>query len=119
MDIVITGVITKCLDVKSGISQSTGKSWMRASFIMEHEHGQYPRSIRFDVMGEERIKQFGLREGDEITAHLNIDCHEYNGNYYNSIDAWRIERNADVQEQQYEAPQIPDTLFPENDNSPF
>lgn len=31
---------------------------------------------------------------DEITVHLNSRSREYNGRYYNSISAWRIEKAA-------------------------
>ncbi|WP_369916866.1 hypothetical protein [Prevotella sp. oral taxon 376] len=29
--------------------------------------------------------------------HLDIDCHEYNGKFYNQISCWKVDRNAQQQ----------------------
>lgn len=94
MDIIVTGVITQALPVQQGVSQKTGNQWQRASYIIEHEHGQYPRRMVFDVSNG-RIQELALQLGETVTLHLNVDCREYpqgSGRYFNSIEAWKVER---------------------------
>lgn len=100
MDVVISGTITAILPEQSGVSQRTGNAWLRAQYKLEHEHGQYPKSVVFDVIGEEKKKQFNIQQGEEITCHLNLDSHEFNGRHYNSIECWKVERAGQQQTQQ-------------------
>ena len=99
-DVIISGTITAILPEQSGVSQRTGNAWLRAQYKLEHEHGQYPKSVVFDVIGEEKKKQFNIQQGEEITCHLNIDSHEFNGRHYNSIECWKVERAGQQQTQQ-------------------
>ena len=103
MEIILKGVITHVLPTQQGVSQ-TGKPWMKAAYVLEHESGQYSRSCRFDVIGEEKIQRFAIQQGEVLTVHLDIDAHEYNGRWYNDVTAWKVERE---QPPQYVAPQAP------------
>lgn len=92
MDILVSGQIVQILPLQQGVSQKTGQPWMTAQYIVEHESGQYPRRMVFDVKGQQRIQEMNLQVGEQVTLHLNIDCREYQGKYYNSIEAWKAER---------------------------
>ena len=46
----------------------------------------------FNVFGEERIKQFNIQAGEEITVQFDIDAREFNGRWYNDIRAYNILR---------------------------
>lgn len=113
-DIIVSGVIIQALPVQQGVSQR-GNQWMRASYIIEHEHGQYPKRMVFDVSNA-KIQELHLQVGETVTLHLNADCREYpqgSGKFFNSIEAWKVERQyaqQPVQQPQY-APQ-PQTPFP-------
>ena len=99
MDIIVAGIITQALPVQSGVSQR-GTQWSRASYIIEHESGQYPKRMVFDVSGN-RIQELALAPGQQVTLHLNISCREYpegSGKFFNSIEAWKVDR---PQMQQY------------------
>lgn len=125
MDIIVTGVITQALPVQQGVSQKTGNQWQRASYIIEHEHGQYPRRMVFDVSNG-RIQELALQLGETVTLHLNVDCREYpqgSGRYFNSIEAWKVERVQQAPQPQYQqapapapAPQAPPQ--PQYQNAP-
>ena len=86
-----SGVIVKALPVQEGVSQRTGTAWARASYVIQHEIGQYPKSLVFEVNGPDKIKNFGLAEGQQVTVHLAISCREYQGRYYNQIEAWKVD----------------------------
>lgn len=98
-DILVTGTIVMALQPQIGVSQKTGNQWMRQSYIIEHEHGQYPRRLVFDVSNA-KIQELNLQVGETVAIHLNADCREYpqgSGKYFNSLEAWKADRMQQVQ----------------------
>lgn len=114
-DVLISGTIVQALPIQQGVSQRTGTQWQRASYIIEHEHGQYPKRMVFDVSGN-KIQELNLQLGETVTLHLNISCREYpenSGKFFNSIEAWKVDRAG----QQPYAPQ--QVYQPANGQAPF
>ena len=87
----ITGKIIAVLPANSGVSARTGNPWMSQEFVIE-THDQYPRKCCFRVFGEDKIKQFNIQSGEELTVSFDIDAHEYNGRWFNNISAWAVNR---------------------------
>ena len=85
----IQGKITHVLPERSGVSQRTGTPWKAGSFIIETIE-QFPKKCVFDVFGEDRLKQFNIQVGQMLTVSFDIDAHEYNGRWFNSIRAWKV-----------------------------
>lgn len=79
------------LEPRGGVSARTGSNWKSQDFVVE-THEQYPRKCVFSVFGEDRLKEFNIQVGDEVTVSFDIDAHEYNGRWYNNIRAWRVVR---------------------------
>lgn len=98
----ITGRIIAVLPANSGTSARTGNPWMSQEYVLE-THDQFPRKCCFRIFGEDRIKQFNIQAGEEITVSFDIDAREYNGRWFNSINAWAVNRNMQGQA----APQDP------------
>ncbi len=88
----ITGKIIAALEPRKGTSARTGSPWMTQDYVLE-THDQYPRKLCFNVFGEEKIKQFNIQVGEELTVSFDIDAHEYQGRWFNSIRAWAVNRN--------------------------
>ena len=88
----ITGKIIAVLPANSGTSARTGNPWMSQTYVIETQ-GQYPKKLAFDVFGEERIKQFNIQQGEELTVSFDIDAHEYQGRYFNQIRAFNVEKS--------------------------
>lgn len=88
----ITGKIIAVLPANSGTSARTGNPWMSQTYVIETQ-GQYPKKLAFDVFGEERIKQFNIQHGEELTVRFDIDAHEYQGRYFNQIRAFNVEKS--------------------------
>ena len=88
----ITGKIIAVLPANSGTSSRTGNTWMSQTYVIETQ-GQYPKKLAFDVFGEERIKQFNIKQGEELTVRFDIDAHEYQGRYFNQIRAFNVEKS--------------------------
>lgn len=104
----ITGKIIAVLPANSGVSARTGNPWMSQEYVLE-THDQYPRKMCFRVFGEDRIKQFNIQGGEELTVSFDIDAHEYQGRWFNSINAWAVNRA--VQTQQPVQPAATDAPF--------
>lgn len=92
MDLVFKGKIIKALPHKSGVSQSTGNPWEIAEYVVEQTDAQYPKKMLFQVSGPDRIKNINLQEGEMVDIHFDVDAREYNGRYYNTITAFRVDR---------------------------
>ena len=69
----------------------TGNPWMSQEYVIEVP-GQYPRKCVFRIFGEDRIKQFNIQQGEDITVQFDIDAHEYNGRWFNEIRAYNVVR---------------------------
>jgi len=85
----IKGRIIIVHSVENGMSKS-GKAWAKQSFVIETA-GQYPKKIALTLWGEEKINQYDLQPGRDITAHLELESREYNGRWYTEARAWKIE----------------------------
>ena len=85
----LTGKIIAVLPANSGVSSRTGNPWMSQEFVIEVP-GQYPKKCVFRVFGEDRIKQFNIQMGEDITISFDIDAHEYNGRWFNEIRAYNV-----------------------------
>jgi hypothetical protein len=86
----LSGKIIAVLDQKSGISK-TGTSWSVQQYVIE-THEQYPKKMCFDVFCEDKISQFNIQIGDELKLFFDVDAREYNGRWYNSFKAWKVEK---------------------------
>jgi hypothetical protein len=89
----LTGKIIAVLPANSGVSARTGNSWMSQDYVIEVP-GQYPKKCVFRVFGEDRIKQFNIQMGEDITVSFDIDAHEFNGRWFNDVRAFNVTRGA-------------------------
>ena len=86
----ITGKIIAVLPERGGTSK-TGNEWKMQEYVLE-THEQYPKKLCFNVFGADKIAQFNIQAGDELTVSFDINAREYNGRWYNDIRAWKVER---------------------------
>lgn len=86
----IVGKAIAALPVKSGVSQRTGEQWQSREYVIETQE-QYQKRICFEVFGTDKLKEFNIRNNDLIKVHFDISAREYNGKWYNSIRAWKVE----------------------------
>lgn len=89
----ITGKIIKALEPRSGVSARSGSTWCVQEFVIETVEGQYPRRCVFEVFGEDRLKQMNIQVGEQLTVSIDVDAREYNGRWFNSLRAWKVDRN--------------------------
>ena len=87
----LTGRIIAVMPAQSGVSARTGNNWMSQDYVIEVP-GQYPRKCLFRIFGEDRIKQFNIQQGEDMTVQFDIDAHEFNGRWFNDIRAYNVIR---------------------------
>ena len=85
----LQGKVIAVLEARSGVS-ARGE-WKAQDFVIE-THDQFPRKMVFSVFGADRLAQFNIQSGEEIVVSFDIDAHEYQGRWFNSIRAWNIQR---------------------------
>ena len=95
----ITGKIIAVLPANSGTSARTGNPWVSQTYVIETQ-GQYPKKLAFDVFGEDRIRQFDIKQGEELTVSFDFDAHEYNNRWFNQIRAFNVEKSGQQTTQQ-------------------
>ena len=86
----LSGKVIAVLEPRGGVSK-TGNPWKVQEYVIE-THDQYPRRMCFDVFGEDKITQFNIQVGEELTVHFDVDAREWQGRWFNSIRAWKVER---------------------------
>ena len=137
-----TGKVIWMGEKRQGTS-SAGKAWAAQEYAVQDAMQQYPRTVCFNVRGEEKIKEFNIRLGEELKVYFDINAREYNGRYFNDVRAWKVERpnaaqamqpapqqsafvdpfaqmqQATAQQQAPQQPQAQPPQAPQNDDLPF
>lgn len=90
MDNTFTGRVIAIMDERSGISKN-GSTWREREYVIKEDADKYPKTICVKVKGE-NIGKFNIQLGETITAHINIDAHDWQGKWYNEVTAWKIDR---------------------------
>ena len=101
--IKLTGRIAKVLPLQSGVSARTGNPWQSQEYILEYftwSGSMYPDKVVFKVFGEDKIKQFALKELEEnIIVFLRFTVREHDGRFYNEVNCYNVMRNLQNLEQ--------------------
>lgn len=88
----IVGKIIQVLPEQGGTSK-TGNPWKLQAYVLETQE-QYPRKVCFELFGEDRIKSNPCKIDDVVTVSFDIESREFNGRWYTSIRAWRVQQGA-------------------------
>ena len=92
------GIIKEALPVVTG--QGARGQWVKQGFVLEYESGQYPKSIAFDVFGDEKLQKFRISVGEELICDIDFKAVKgRNGGTFNSVDCWNVTRVNQVQQQ--------------------
>ena len=86
----VVGKIIQVLPAQEGIGKN-GNPWKVQPYVLE-TLDQYPRKVHFEVFGEDRIKQNPCDIDQLVTVSFDIESREFNGRWYTSIRAWKIQQ---------------------------
>lgn len=85
----VSGKIIAVLPPQGGMSKA-GREWKKQEYVLE-THDSFPRKVKFDFFGD-RVDQFKLNIGDEVTVSFDIESREFNGRWYTDIRGWKAEK---------------------------
>ena len=91
----IVGKIIQVLPMQEGVGRN-GNPWKLQGYVLE-TLDQYPRKVHFEVFGEDRIKMNPCEIDQLVTVSFDIESREFNGRWYTSIRAWKIQQGDTTQ----------------------
>ena len=87
----ISGKIIQVLPLQEGVGKNSGNPWKVQSYVLETQE-QYPRKVCFEIFGEDKIKNNLCQIDDIVTVSFDIESREFNGRWYTSIRAWKVQQ---------------------------
>ena len=88
----VVGKIIQVLPAQEGVGRN-GNPWKVQPYVLETVEN-YPRKVHFEVFGEDRIKANPCDIDQLVTVSFDIESREFNGRWYTSIRAWRVQQGA-------------------------
>ncbi len=87
-------------------TQSFPSGFTKREFVVTTEE-QYPQDVKFELVKDKTSMIDKFRVGDQLKVSFNVRGNEYQGKYFVSLQAWRIENIGAAT-----APSIPTPLDP-------
>lgn len=88
MNLEITGKVIKILEPQRFTSKKDGSEIVKNFFVIETQ-GQYPKTLCFSVMGQERWDKMGIKVGGNFSVSFDPESREWNGKYFTDLSAWK------------------------------
>lgn len=85
----LEGTVHRVLPVVKG--QSARGEWQKQEIVLE-QPGDYNRKVCLSFWGDRVLDAAKLREGDKVTASVNLESREYNGRWFTEVRVWRIQQ---------------------------
>lgn len=95
----IIGKVVAVLEPQSGTSKK-GSEWKKRDFVIETFDEKFHKKVCFTLFGDRADACPPI--DSVVNVAFDIDAHEYNGKWFNSVNAWKVEP---AQAQQQAAPQ--------------
>ena len=86
----ITLKIIQVLQEQEGVGKN-GNPWKVQPYVGE-TLDNYPKKVAFEVFGEEKIKENACAVDDLVKVSVDIESREFNGRWYTSVRAWKVEK---------------------------
>lgn len=77
-----------------------GNNNKKAGYAIKTDE-KYPKTIYFEVFGQDKIEKFDIHKDDVVEASVNISSREYLGKWFTSIIAWRVNKRGRIEESQH------------------
>ena len=86
MALEIEGTLAQKLPVQSG--NSARGPWAKQEFILEYPDGNFTAKACFTAWGQDKVQDLGKYQvGDKVKVSFNLKSREYNGRWYNDLQA--------------------------------
>ncbi|MDA0309773.1 MAG: DUF3127 domain-containing protein [Bacteroidetes bacterium] len=82
----ISGKIIQVMQEVNG--QGKNGTWRKQEFVLQ-QPGQYPKNLCMEIWGD-KIDRYGLKEGMNVRAKIDLESREYNGRWYTNVKVWDL-----------------------------
>lgn len=78
--------------INVGDTETVGaKGFKKRTFVIRTDD-KFPQEVPFELPGEEKTRLIdGFALDSDVTVHFNLRGREWNGKWFGSLEAWRIE----------------------------
>lgn len=83
----IEATIVQVLNVREGISKTSGNPWVSREYLGEYMEGDRPVRFVFSVFGDQIAP---LVVGNSYVLNLKIEGREWNGKWFNNVQAEEV-----------------------------
>ena len=112
----IIGKVVSVLELQSGTSKK-GSEWKKRDFVIETLDEKFPKKVCFTLFGDRADACPAI--DSVVNVSFDIDAHEYNGKWFNSVNAWKVEpAHAQQQAAPQQAEPAPRTSIPPVQSAP-
>jgi hypothetical protein len=122
MSYEVKGELKKVLPVQTGTPKAGGEDWKKVSFVVANNEGYEGREqlFCFEIFGAEKVDNFNKfnKEGSEVSVKFEIRTNEYQGKYFTSLSAYRVDSGERV-EQAHQTPLAGTNYNGEYSDDPF
>ena len=84
-------------------TETFGSGFTKREFVITTAE-QYPQDVKFEVVKDKCDTLDKYYVGQEIEVHFNCRGNEYNGKYYVSLQAWKLNAGQSAPPQKQSAP---------------
>ncbi len=90
----IEGTVYAVLAPVSG--QSARGNWVRQEMVIETKSGEFDRKLALTFWGDKTAQLANLQKGELVKVFFDLDSREFNGKWFTTAGAWKIERGMNV-----------------------
>lgn len=83
----LTGTIIDMTGLEAGQSKN-GKDWKKRTVVIETDDDKYPKQIALECWDDVSFK---VNMGDKVDVSIELSSREYNGKWYTTAKAWKLE----------------------------
>ena len=87
-----SGKIVEVGELKSGTSSKTGNGWCSCQYVMLDASSQREKHIAFEVFGKEKIDEFDIQAGDNVTVTLDLESRVWNQRWFTNVRCVKCEK---------------------------
>jgi hypothetical protein len=74
-----------------GPDQVKSEKFTMKEFVIQTPDEKYPQSINFQISNNNIAQLNGINIGEEVEVSFDIRGNEFNGKYYNKLNAFKVE----------------------------
>jgi hypothetical protein len=77
--------------VHIGTPEAVSDKLTKMIFVIEMQNGQYKDNLALELMNQKVALADVVRVGDDVQVSINVQSREWNGKWFTSASAWKVE----------------------------